>query len=153
MYDSDLQMMMNRQAELQKRIQGSDPREWPDERKMAYLREQAVALLSELAEALNETGWKTWATSNHINRDAFLSEGVDMLQFWMNMIALTGATASEIRNKLERKHFINYRRLEDGYDGLNKCPVCHRALDDVHVTCTSQRCGLKTESRVMGAHT
>jgi phosphoribosyl-ATP pyrophosphohydrolase len=145
--------MMDRQAELQRTLSGSDPRTRSPEEQMEYLREMFVALVSELNEAMDETGWKTWATSNHINRDAFLSEMVDLLQFWMNMVALTGATASEIRNKLERKHFINYRRLTEGYDGLNKCPVCMRALDDEHVMCTPQRCALKSDAPVVGAHT
>ena len=100
-----------------------------------------MALEAELQEALDETGWKPWATSRHVNEDAYLNELVDALHFFVNLFALGGGTADDLYERYCRKNDKNRARQLSGYDGVTgKCPLCRRALDDEAVTCTPAQC-------------
>ena len=81
-----LQMILDRQKELQKKHYGVDVTTLSDEERAQYIRDMSLALTDELHEALNETGWKPWATSRHINRQAYLGELIDVLHFWCNLV-------------------------------------------------------------------
>lgn len=119
---------------------GHHPGESTDpEAKVAYIKDMALAALDELHEALGEVGWKPWAKSRHVNRDALVSELVDTLQFLMNLMVAAGADAQEICDKLYKKHLINWQRM-NGYTGLEKCKKCKRAMDDTTTLCTPSRC-------------
>lgn len=135
----DLGQMMREQHDIQLLIGGSDPRERTDEEKMAYVREMALAVNAEMIEALGETGWKTWASSNHIDSPKFGAELVDALQFLMNLFTLAGWSAADIETQLRKKHQINRDRVSRGYTGLDKCE-CGRAFDDPTVDCSPERC-------------
>jgi hypothetical protein len=141
--------MLTRMFDLQQEAQavyytGS----WPtpdDATRMARISEAALALQVELAEALNETGWKPWATSNHLNREAFKGELVDVLKFWMNLCLQGGITPQEIYDGFVSKHYTNMARQAAGYDGVStKCPGCKRAYDD-----PATRCQPASDSRGM----
>lgn len=109
--------------------------------RMEYIREQALALSDELHEALAETGWKTWATSNHINRDAYAGELADVFIFFMNLMLIADITPSELMEIVRAKQIKNHKRQDDGYDGVTtKCPSCKRAYDDDAVKCTPEWC-------------
>jgi hypothetical protein len=114
--------------------------------RVVYIREMQQAAIMELCEALDEVGWKSWATSRHINRDAYVGELVDVLHFWINMLLALGddpaKLAREVFIRYETKGRLNAKRQADGYDGVStKCPQCHRALDDPAVTCSTRYCG------------
>ena len=114
--------------------------------RVVYIREMQQAAIMELCEALDEVGWKSWATSWHINRDAYVGELVDVLHFWINMLLALGddpeELAREVFSRYETKGRLNAKRQADGYDGVStKCPQCHRALDDPAVTCSTRYCG------------
>lgn len=133
--------MMKNQRELQLALGGSDPQHRSKDALMDYLVEMSFALTDEVHEAMAEVQWKTWSKRRgEINRDAFVAELVDALQFWMNMMAAVGATAEEIDAKLKAKHHVNWQRLREGTNGLNKCHRCKRALDDPAVKCTTEWC-------------
>lgn len=139
----DLQRMMDRQRELQLALGGSHPSDRPPADQMNYLREMVLACTDELHEALTETGWKTWASTDHIHRDAYLAELIDAWQFLMNLFSLVNATATEIEHKLEIKHAINWARHRSGTyaaNGEGKCPNCKRAMDDPAVKCNGTVC-------------
>jgi dimeric dUTPase (all-alpha-NTP-PPase superfamily) len=145
---SDLNQMLQTQHQLQLAIGGSDPRSRTPEEQMEYVREMVLAVSSEMHEFIDETGWKTWATSNHVNTDAAFSELVDALQFWMNLVTLLGKTGDDVAAQLAKKHEINWKRVSSGYTGLEKCQSCGRALDDVATKCTLYRCAV-TNERIM----
>jgi hypothetical protein len=106
------------------------------EARMEYLRTQSLALTDELHEALAETGWKPWATSNHINRDAYAGEMADTFIFLMNMMLVADITPTELLALVKAKQIKNRQRQDDGYDGVTtKCPGCKRAYDDEAVKC------------------
>lgn len=124
------------QREFQARLLGGFPSNLDGLAKMVYIREQALALTDELHEALAETGWKSWASSNHVNREAYASELADMLIFLMNMMLVADVTPSEILELVKAKQIKNGQRQDDGYDGVTtKCPECKRAYDDDAVEC------------------
>lgn len=129
------------QRDFQARIlNGTFPADLSDRDKMAYLRTQALALTDELHEALGETGWKDWASSNHINRDAYKGELADVLIFLMNLMLVANITPSELMESVKAKISQNHKRQDDGYDGVTtKCPICKRAYDDSAVGCTPQQ--------------
>lgn len=131
------------QRDFQARLLGMVPADLPDDKKMEYIREQAYALTDELHEATAETGWKSWATSNHINRDAYKGELADVFIFFMNLMLVAGITPSELLEMVKAKIAKNHKRQDDGYDGVStKCPSCKRAYDDDAVGCYPGRKGL-----------
>jgi hypothetical protein len=132
--------MLTRIFELQEEAQRRFyPGSWPtpdDATRMERIREAALALFVEVAEGLGETGWKPWATSNHLNHDAFKGEMVDVLKFWVNLCLQGGITPDEIFDGFVSKHYTNMARIDAGYDGVStKCPGCKRAYDDPATKC------------------
>lgn len=133
-----LQQMFDLQSELQIKHYGADPSDItdPDER-VKFTKDMHIAITDELHEALNEIGWKPWATSNHFNEDAFKGELVDAWHFFMNLCMVAGMTPDELFTRYRAKRLKNIKRQEEGYDGIStKCPRCHRALDDDAVDCS-----------------
>lgn len=103
---------------------------------MAQIRENILACTDELHEAMNETGWKPWASESFINNEAFRNELVDAWHFFMNLMILGGMTADDLYEGYLAKRKINAQRQIDGYDGVStKCPGCKRALDDPTTEC------------------
>lgn len=129
-----------RLLEMQRQVQqlyiGDDPGELPPERKMAFLMETGLGLIHEVVEAQAETGWKPWATSNHINRDAYRGELADIFIFFMNLMLIDGMTMVNLDQLVQAKQKKNIARKLNGYDGVTtKCPGCKRAYDDDAVKC------------------
>jgi hypothetical protein len=129
-----LHEMIGAQHALQRAL-NTDPYKMNDEERIQYIKDQVLALQLEIAEFMNEVGWKPWATSRHINRDAAFGELRDAWQHLTNlMLAVNGGLASDVARDLEtelyRKHTLNYERI-GAYDGVSdKCPACKRALDE-----------------------
>lgn len=124
------------QADFQRHINAhpediEDPQELID-----YIVYMKTALDDELHEMLNETGWKPWATSRHINMEGMKSELVDAFQFFMNLCFAARMDAGELMIRHANKLQKNYERAANGYDGVStKCGWCGRALDDEYVSC------------------
>jgi dimeric dUTPase (all-alpha-NTP-PPase superfamily) len=138
---SALQMILDRQRELQKKHYGVDVTTLSDEARAQYIRDMSLALADELHEALNETGWKPWATSRHVNRQAYLGELIDVLHFWCNLVLITNTNEKEILDMYFAKADKNAKRQLAGYDGVaGKCTTCGRAFDDTAVLCTPIAC-------------
>lgn len=102
-----------------------------------YVTEMHTALIVELAEFMNEVGWKTWAAPRGwVNRDAAVGELVDVAHFLGNLLLALGVDDDEFAARYRTKQEVNRRRQKTGYDGVSgKCPGCRRAYDDVGVTC------------------
>ena len=127
--------MLESQKAFQKSL-GYDFDSMSDEVKIQFIKEMKLALEAELQEALDETGWKPWATSRHINREAYVAEMVDVWHFTMNMLLVVGVTPEEFVRKYHEKLNKNYARQQEGYDGVTgKCSECKRAYDDEAVNC------------------
>jgi len=124
---------------MQRRLQidsfGNDPVETRGDERAAYIRWNVLALEDELHEAMNETGWKPWASSRHLHINEYVKELVDAWHFFLNLLLSTGLEPDALANVFEReyfrKHKINAKRQKDGYDGVTmKCPNCKRELTD-----------------------
>lgn len=101
---------------------------------MAQLREQGLAIMLEIAEAIEKTAWKPWLTEippDPLPHDAFKKEMVDVLHFMVNLCILAGITPDELYQGYRVKNLINIERQNGVYDGRStKCPGCNDALDD-----------------------
>lgn len=128
---------LQRDLQLQMKPVGRDPAEIEDpEERIQFIKDMVYALEDELHELTDEIGWKPWATSLHINRDAAVSEAVDALHFLMNLFLVLRASADEVETVYKAKRQKNIDRQLAGYDGVEgKCPKCRRALDDEMVFC------------------
>lgn len=125
------------QRDFQVRILDAHPKELSPREQMEYLREQSLALIAEVHEALAETGWKSWASSMHINREAFKGELADVFCFFMNLMMVADITPAELMDATTRKIKKNHERQDNAYDGVStKCSQCKRAYDDDAVECT-----------------
>ena len=107
-----------------------------------------TAAVVELGEAMNEVGWKPWATPRGwVNREAFIGELIDVMHFIANLLTAVDCTDEEYEAYYQDKQAVNRARMTSGnYDGIKgKCPHCHRAWDDPGVLC---RPGLHVASDV-----
>lgn len=103
---------------------------------MEHIRTQTLACVAELMEAMDEAGWKPWATSDHLNVEAFRSELIDAFRFWLNLMHIAGLSAEGVMSYYQESLNKTRARVENGYDGVtDKCPACHRAYDDASVEC------------------
>lgn len=133
------QLMLQMQLDLQKQhMKDGDPQELNGSAMADFMRWNAFALEDEVHEAMAEVGWKPWASSRHINQEAFLKEMVDAFHFFMNMLlcGLHHLNPNEIADQFTRayitKNAVNAQRMADGYDGVSsKCGWCHRELTDL----------------------
>jgi len=142
--------IMDAMLESQRLVQaayGHDFDIMTDEDRMRYLSTMVLACTDELHEALGETGWKPWASSNHINKQEFMGEMADAFLFFMNVMLAAGMTSQNLIELTAKKQDNSYKRLKDGYDGVTgKCPKCQRAYDNAGVKCTPDHCGYTSKS-------
>lgn len=137
----EFQDALDAQRQLQVKAYGYDPVEMPQDEKIEFIRWNILALEDELHEAIAEVGWKPWATSRHINREAFRGELVDAFHFLMNLMLVVDIDAEEFLSAYRAKREKNAKRQAAGYDGVSgKCAGCSRALDDDAVSCTETEC-------------
>lgn len=105
-----------------------------EEERIEFIRWNVLALTDELHEALNEVGWKPWATSRHVNEELFMKEMVDAFHFFMNLVMAGAPRGLDLETIVHTfitgywaKRQVNRQRQEDGYDGVTaKCPSCKR---------------------------
>ena len=127
----DLDELMEMQRALQSKINGYDIDDQSLELRIENIKLNVLALGNELHEALDETGWKPWASARFINEEPFKGELIDAFHFLMNLFLHANMDAAEVQRRYMEKHGINVRRQDEGYDGVsNKCPACHRDLTD-----------------------
>jgi phosphoribosyl-ATP pyrophosphohydrolase len=121
--------MLRLQRQLQTETFGANPAVMQDADRIQYIKDMVLAATDELHEVLAEVGWKPWATSRHVNRDAYVSELVDVWHFVMNLLIAVDCGPEELYTKYLAKRSENARRQEAGYDGVSeKCSQCHRDL-------------------------
>jgi hypothetical protein len=131
-----LSKLLEAQRELQLHAKplNRDPSKITDpEERAQFIKDMVLALEDELHEALGEVGWKPWAESRHVNRDAYMGELIDAFHFFMNLMLVVDMTADELFLGYMEKRQRNKARwaAEGGYTGLDKCPGCKRAIDDI----------------------
>lgn len=120
----------------QKHMKDGDPRYLEGDEMADFMRWNAFALTDEIHEAMQEIGWKPWASSRHINHEAFISEMVDGFHFFMNMLlcGCQGWSPEQIADEFTRRYIeknaVNAQRQQEGYTGLEKCRQCGRDMKE-----------------------
>lgn len=136
-----LKTMLRLQNEMQRKNFGIDIRTLEGEDRTTFIKDMSLALLDEIHEALAEVGWKPWASSRHVNEEAFRGELIDAFHFMMNLFIAAGMEEEDIFEAYMAKRQKNIDRQERGYNGVDgKCPKCKRALDDTAVLCNEEEC-------------
>jgi dimeric dUTPase (all-alpha-NTP-PPase superfamily) len=140
--------MLKAQRALQVDSFKQDPCLLEGEERIEFIRWNVLALEDELHEMLQETGWKPWATSRHVNADAAIKEMIDAWHFFMNLLLaimgpeigidlVVGRIPEEVFTDIFVVRYldkvkVNAQRQKDGYDGLTgKCVKCHRDLAEI----------------------
>jgi hypothetical protein len=106
-------VILDKQRSLQ------DAMGWPNGKGMEGVRTNFLCLEHELHEALDEVHWKPHKA--HLpehgtlkNRDRFIIELTDALQFWANAATAFDVTAEELAVALVAKWHVNAERILDG---------------------------------------
>lgn len=147
---SDLSEMLQAQLRLQIDSFGKDPTRLNPDDRAEFIRWNTLALEDELHEALNEVGWKPWATNRGIDHPMFVKELTDAWHFFMNLLLAgsgvehgDGDDEIKIAMDLLAEHFIaeyhhkrliNAGRQTAGYTGTDKCPTCKRDRATTQIT-------------------
>jgi dimeric dUTPase (all-alpha-NTP-PPase superfamily) len=75
-----------------------------------WLQRETLALLSELAELLDETNFKWWKNPKELNYENIKGELIDILHFFVSMCLKTGMDADEVYARYIEKNKENFLR-------------------------------------------
>lgn len=136
------ELMLSMQLQLQQEhMKDGDPRHLDPDARATFMTWNATAMFFEVGEAFDEVGWKPWATSRHIQHQAFMREMVDAWHFFMNLLIAgsgiedMGELATVFTQFYVEKNTKNAQRQIDGYDGVStKCPTCKRDFAETDPT-------------------
>ncbi len=77
-----------------------------------WLQRYTLAMLSEMAELLDEVNFKWWKNPKPVNEAALKEELVDILHFFLSMCLAAGMDAEEIHRIYLTKNRENFARQE-----------------------------------------
>lgn len=85
-----------------------------------WIQRETLAMISELAELIDEVNFKWWKNPKEVNEHAVKEELVDILHFFVSMCLKTGMNAEELYNRYMQKNQENFDRqhgcsLKNGY--------------------------------------
>ncbi|MGN0795596.1 MAG: dUTPase [Christensenellales bacterium] len=88
--------------------------------KEEWLQKETLAMLSEMAELLDEINWKWWKNPKVVNEANVKEELVDILHFFIGMCLNAGMTSDELYEIYLSKNEENFKRqygksLKEGY--------------------------------------
>lgn len=75
-----------------------------------WIQMQTLAMLSEMAELLNEVNFKWWKNPKELNYDNIKEELVDILHFFTGMCLRAGMTSEELYEIYMKKNKENFDR-------------------------------------------
>ncbi|MCG0277273.1 MAG: dUTPase [Thermanaeromonas sp.] len=75
-----------------------------------WVQKEALAIIAELAELLEEVNFKWWKNPHPLNRDALKEELADILHFFVSMCLKVGVSAEELYRAYLTKNEENFRR-------------------------------------------
>ena len=90
-----LDMIFKMQAELNDYIISKRP-ENKSFTQSQWIQKQMLAMLSEMAEVLDEVNFKWWKPEKEIDYKALKEELIDILHFYISMCLSAGMTADEM---------------------------------------------------------
>lgn len=113
----ELQEKFDQDVIKNRQLENIQPEEW--------IQKQTLAVMSELAELLNEVNFKWWKNPKEVNTMNVKEELIDILHFFVGMCNRVGMSSTELFNIYIEKNKENFRRqygLSDkkGYELDNK---------------------------------
>lgn len=111
-----MQKLFNDEIVEKRELQEITPSEW--------LQKLTLAMVSELAELLEEVNFKWWKNPKPLNEEHIKEELIDILHFFVSMCLRMGMSADEVFNIYMKKNKENFDRQNGksekiGYE-LNK---------------------------------
>ena len=108
-----MQKALNEDIIARRGLEGITDEEW--------IQKHMLAMLSEMAEVLDEVNFKWWKNPKPVNHDALCEELVDVLHFYVSMCLKAGMDADELFQRYLAKNEENFRRQQGksekkGYD-------------------------------------
>ena len=86
-----------------------------------WIQKETLAMLSELAELIDEVNFKWWKNEKPVDLDKVKEELVDILHFFVSMCLKTGMNAEELHQRYLEKNKENFARqqgksFKEGYE-------------------------------------
>lgn len=106
----DLQQRFQDKLKAERGLEGIPMEQW--------LQKQTLAMVSELAELLEEVNFKWWKNPHELNREHIHEELTDILHFFVSMCIEAGMDADTLYAQYVGKNRENVRRQE----GLSEKP-------------------------------
>ena len=79
----------------------------------AWIQKQSLAMMSEMAELLEEVNFKWWKNPHELNINAIQDELSDIMHFFVSMCLEAGMTADDLHQRYISKNKENHDR-QDG---------------------------------------
>lgn len=98
----DMQYSLDKEIEVTRDLGGISKDVW--------IQRETLAMLSELAELIDEVNFKWWKNKKEIDEDRVKSELVDILHFFISMCLKMDMTAEELYNLYLDKNKENFDR-------------------------------------------
>ncbi|MBQ9300004.1 MAG: dUTPase [Clostridia bacterium] len=97
-----MQQALNDDIIARRHLEGISDTEW--------IQKQTLAMLSEMAELLNEVNFKWWKNPKPVDAHAVKEELVDILHFFVSMCLRAGMTPQEMYEIYMEKNQENFNR-------------------------------------------
>ena len=109
----DLQQALNDDIKQRRNLTGISHEQW--------IQKHTLAMLSEMAEVLDEVNFKWWKNPKPVNDSALKDELVDVLHFFVSMCLEAGMSPQELYERYIEKNRENFDRQtgashKAGYD-------------------------------------
>lgn len=75
-----------------------------------WIQKETLAMMSELAELIDEVNFKWWKNKKPVDLDRVKEELVDILHFFISMCHKTGMDANELLERYMEKNAENFNR-------------------------------------------
>lgn len=115
--DDRLSELLTLQRRLQEDCYHTDFTGMDNEERIAFIRQNVLALEDELHEALREVGWKSWARTKYVHETRLQEELIDALHFMLSLLLAANMNADDVYERYLTKNRINRRRQQEGYSG------------------------------------
>jgi dimeric dUTPase (all-alpha-NTP-PPase superfamily) len=97
-----LQKTLNDDIRAKRNLNGFTHEEW--------IQKHTLAMLSEMAEVLDEVNFKWWKNPKPVDHDALKEELVDILHFYISMCVEAGMSPQELYDRYISKNKENFNR-------------------------------------------
>ena len=109
----DMQKSLNDEIKQKRNLTGISKEEW--------MQKQTLAMLSEMAELIDEVNFKWWKNPKPVDEVKVKEELVDILHFFVSMCLIYDMDAKELYDMYMDKNKENFDRqngksIKEGYD-------------------------------------